>query len=164
MNPQEYEQVVRGIVASIAEQYDGNTTPRIESGAKNKWTGKSGCKHQIDVSVEDGESVTLIECKRWKKKIGIGAVRDCFGVIHDIKRRLAGEERGQVAGGILTTVGFTKPAKRFAEHYKIDLDIVRSTSEYGLLYKNRRLVRPQPASFALGASDPKVDISEQKNR
>jgi hypothetical protein len=89
-----------------------------------KLKGHSGCEHQIDVYWEfrSGRETykTVIECKHYAEDLKVGIVRDFFGVLHDV---------GDVKGIIVTTRGYQRGARRFADHYKIGLKLVRSPED-----------------------------------
>lgn len=80
--------------------------------------------HQIDVTVQDpGSNASkriLIECKDYDKKVGIGIVRDFFGAVHQIKPNEA---------FVVTTEGYTRGARTFADDEKIKLAILRGFKE-----------------------------------
>lgn len=84
-------------------------------------TGKLA-KHQIDITVENREfkKRMLIECKDYDKKIGIGVIRDFHGAVFQIKPDEA---------MVVTKVGFTKGAIKFAEDEDIKLIILREFNE-----------------------------------
>jgi hypothetical protein len=75
--------------------------------------------HQIDVHVSwDGRDEHLvIECRDLAphNKLGLGDLRDFFGVIHPL----------QAHGLMLTTTGFTRNAKSYARDHKIALGVLR---------------------------------------
>ena len=81
-----------------------------------KLTGKSGQKHQIDVYWEyqyDNTTFKIaIECKNYNHTVSIGKVRDFFGVLYDLEN---------VKGIMVTKKGYQEGAKKFGEHYGIDL-------------------------------------------
>lgn len=81
-----------------------------------KLTGKSGQKHQIDVYWEYQYDNTtfkiVIECKNYNHTVSIGKVRDFFGVLYDLEN---------VKGIMVTKKGYQEGAKKFGEHYGIDL-------------------------------------------
>ena len=83
--------------------------------------GQSSVKHQIDITIKKHEKTRhiLIECKEIEsgnKKVGLGIVRNFESAVRDIKAREA---------WIISNVGFTKHAARFAESKGIDLKIIR---------------------------------------
>ncbi|SEO09171.1 Restriction endonuclease [Terribacillus saccharophilus] len=80
--------------------------------------------HQIDVTVQKpGSNISkriLIECKDYDTKVGISIVRDFFGAIHQINPNEA---------FVVTTQGYTKGARTFAEDEGIKLAILRGFKE-----------------------------------
>ncbi|GIO34657.1 MULTISPECIES: restriction endonuclease [Paenibacillus] len=80
--------------------------------------------HQIDVTVQNpGLNVSkriLIECKDYDSKVGISIVRDFFGAVSQIKPDEA---------FVVTTVGYTRGARDFAEDEGIKLAILRGFKE-----------------------------------
>lgn len=84
-----------------------------------KLKGKSGCEHQIDVyweyEIAGNKHRVAIECKNYNSKIPIGRVRDFFGALYDL---------GDVEGIMVTTIGYQKGAKKFADKYNIKLQVI----------------------------------------
>ncbi|AIQ37633.1 hypothetical protein R50345_25200 [Paenibacillus sp. FSL R5-0345] len=80
--------------------------------------------HQIDVTVQSPNSTILkrilIECKDYDSKVGIGIIRDFFGAVSQIKPDEA---------FVVTTKGYTKGARSFAEDEGIKLAILRGFKE-----------------------------------
>lgn len=80
--------------------------------------------HQIDVTIQNqGSKVAkriLIECKDYESTVGISIVRDFFGAISQIKPDEA---------FIVTTKGYTKGARSFAEDEGIKLALLRAFKE-----------------------------------
>lgn len=74
--------------------------------------------HQIDVTIERANvsKRVLIECKDYDAKVGISIVRDFFGAVSQIKPDEA---------FVVTTEGYTKGARSFAEEEGIKLTILR---------------------------------------
>lgn len=82
--------------------------------------------HQIDVTVQKAGDVKkriLIECKDYDKKVGIDIVRDFFGAVHQIKPDEA---------IVVTTEGYTRGARSFAEDEGIKLALLRGVKEEDL--------------------------------
>lgn len=86
-----------------------------------KLRGKSGQNHQVDVYWEyeemGGVHRVAIECKNYSYGVSIGKVRDFYGVISDLDN---------VKGIMVTTVGYQKGAKQYADHYGISLKELRA--------------------------------------
>lgn len=78
--------------------------------------------HQIDVIIERASisKRVLVECKDYDSKVGIGIVRDFFGAISQIKPDEA---------FVVTTEGYTRTARSFAEEEGIKLAILRGFKE-----------------------------------
>ncbi|WP_317949652.1 restriction endonuclease, partial [Rossellomorea marisflavi] len=80
--------------------------------------------HQIDVTVQSPGSNEpkriLIECKDYDSKVGISIVRDFFGAVHQINPHEA---------FVVTTIGYTKGARTFAEDEGVKLAILRDFKE-----------------------------------
>jgi len=89
-----------------------------------KLTGRSGCKHQIDVYWEyekDGVSHSVaIECKNYKRRVTKGIVCAFNGVLIDLDG---------VEGIMISKQGFQKGAKEYANHYGISLKELREPND-----------------------------------
>ena len=92
LSPREFEDWIVGIYRAL--------------GHRAKRTGSRG-DHGVDVVVktQDGEK-WVVQCKRWRGKVGEPVIRDFYGVIHH-------EKADQ--GAIVTTGQFTAPARRWAK-------------------------------------------------
>ena len=81
-------------------------------------------KHQIDVYWEYQVAGVIhkvaIECKNYNSKVSIAKVRDFFGVLSDI---------GNINGIMVSKIGYQKGAKKFAEHYGINLKELRELTD-----------------------------------
>lgn len=79
-------------------------------------------QHQIDVTIQDEKSKRriLVECKDYSSLIGIGIVRDFYGAVSQIQPDEA---------LVVSTKGFTKGARDFAEDVNIKLAILREFHE-----------------------------------
>ena len=78
--------------------------------------GSSGVRHQIDAVVGEDHKRILIECKDYGSKIGLSIIRDFSAVVADIEPAEA---------FVVTTVGFTQDAVKFAESKGIRLALLR---------------------------------------
>lgn len=85
-----------------------------------KLKGKSGQEHQIDVyweyEIAGIRHKVAIECKNYSRNVEIGKVRDFYGVLLDLNN---------VAGIMVTKVGYQKGAKEYASTYGITLKELR---------------------------------------
>ena len=117
----EYELFTQEVYQLLAS-YTGLTTSSVKHNVKLK--GKSGLEHQIDVYWEynkDGvEHRVAIECKNYSYGVSIGKVRDFYGVISDLDN---------VKGIIVTTVGYQKGSKQYADYYGISLKELRTPND-----------------------------------
>ena len=115
----EYEKFTQGIYQKLLEKENLS----IVTQHNVKVQGKS-LKHQIDVYWEYETAginhKVAIECKNYSKPISVGKIRDFFGVLSDI---------GNIAGVMVTKVGYQKGAKDFAEQYGIKLIVLRDPTE-----------------------------------
>lgn len=114
----EYEKFTRELCERLA-LYKGLLSSSVQHNVKLR--GKSGLNHQIDVYWEyekNGEVHRVaIECKNYSYGVSIGKVRDFYGVISDLEG---------VKGIMVTTVGYQKGAKQYADHYGISLKELRA--------------------------------------
>jgi hypothetical protein len=91
--------------------------------------GKSGARRQTDVrfthKVQGHTFVTLVECKRWKSKVGRDRIDVLAASIEDLNAS---------KGVIFTTRGFEEGAETYAKSKGIDLFLVRDLTdeEWGL--------------------------------
>ena len=110
---EDYEELVKDIYEALG-QANGVT---IECwGRSCKVEGPPGVFHQIDVLTTHSDGLhqyrTAISCKNWNKKAGIPIVREFSQIIDDA--RLS-------KGVIVSKMGFTGPAKTYAEFKNIGL-------------------------------------------
>ena len=117
----EYEKFTREVCERLA-LFKGLQSSSVQHDVKLK--GKSGQEHQVDVYWEykkDGEVHRVaIECKNYSYGVSIGKVRDFYGVISDLDN---------VKGIMVTTVGYQKGAKQFADYYGISLKELRAPKD-----------------------------------
>lgn len=123
LTPTEYELLTKTIYEGLL---GAEGVENIEVKHNQKILGKSGAKHQIDVYWEHkiaGKTYkTFIECKHYRKNISIGRIRDFYGVLLDTG----------ATGIFVTKVGYQSGAKKFANHYGVDLKLVKETSDEDL--------------------------------
>jgi len=109
-------------VCQLLSVYKGLESSSVQHNVKLK--GKSGHEHQVDVYWEyekDGEVHRVaIECKNYSYGVSIGKVRDFYGVISDLEK---------VKGIMVTTVGYQKGAKQYADFYGISLKELRAPKD-----------------------------------
>ncbi len=110
---QDYEELVKDIYQALG-QANGVT---IECwGSSCKVQGPLGDFHQIDVLTRHSDGLhhyrTAISCKNWNTRVGIPIVRELAQIVQDA--RLS-------KGVIVSKMGFTGPAKSYAESKNIGL-------------------------------------------
>lgn len=119
MNPNiEYEKFTQEIYQELVNA-DVLKTTEVQHNVKLK--GRSGQEHQIDVyweyEIAGTKQKVAIECKNYNKTVGIAKVRDFYGVLCDLNN---------VAGIMVTKVGYQKGAKEYASEYGISLKELRT--------------------------------------
>lgn len=119
MNPnKEYEKFTQEIYQELVNN-DVLKPTRVLHNVKIK--GKSGQEHQIDVyweyEIAGSKHKVAIECKNYDKTVAIGKVRDFYGVLSDLNN---------VAGIMVTKVGYQAGAKKYALEYGIELKELRA--------------------------------------
>ena len=140
MNPNiEYEKFTQEIYQELVNA-DALKTTDVQHNIKLK--GRSGQEHQIDVyweyEIAGTKQKVAIECKNYNKTVGIGKVRDFYGVLYDLNN---------VAGIMVTKIGYQKGAKEYA-------------SEYGISLKELRA--PNPGEAIIGEVEMNFDISVRR--
>ena len=119
MNPNiEYEKFTQEIYQELVNA-DVLKTTNVQHNVKLK--GRSGQQHQIDVyweyEIAGTKQKVAIECKNYNKTVAVGKVRDFYGVLCDLNN---------VAGIMVTKVGYQKGAKEYASEYVISLKELRA--------------------------------------
>ncbi|WP_185735675.1 restriction endonuclease [Pandoraea apista] len=117
-----------------------------------KLIGDSTVKHQIDVTVADGtlKKRILVECKDFdisSNKVGLGIIRDFSAVVDDIKPDEA---------IVITCVGFTADAQKFAKHKNIKLAVLR---EFNTEDWNGRVKTIGVTMRIMHITEPRVSLS-----
>ncbi len=110
---QDYEELVKDIYQALGRA-SGVT---IECwGSSCRVEGPPGVFHQIDVLTNHSDGLhqyrTAISCKNWNAKVGLPVVRDFAQVVQDARLN---------KGVIVSKMGFTSPAKSYAESKNIGL-------------------------------------------
>ncbi len=113
----EYEKSTKEIYQELVNA-DVLKATRVQHNVKLK--SKSGQEHQIDVyweyEIAGVRHRVAIECKNYNRNVEIGKVRDFYGVLSDLNN---------VAGIMVTKVGYQKGAKEYASTYGITLKELR---------------------------------------
>jgi hypothetical protein len=133
MNAAEYERLVSDLVTALVETVDGLAPEHVAFGRRNRLKGASGHSHQIDVSFRAGSGLHLIECKCWSKRIKVDAVLTLFARIYDVQ---AANPSVTVRGALATTKGLQRGADKIASHFGIVLQLIQSTNEFAVRYKD----------------------------
>ena len=137
----EYEKVVAEIAASVARSAEGTPELAIISGKSNLWRGASGVRHQIDVSIERGEDIHLVECKCWERCVSLEQVLVLYGRLQDIRQTT----KKPVEGVIVSIKGFQSGAQKVASHFKIHWNIVESADAFGFKL-GKHILEMRPAT------------------
>ena len=112
MDPQLYEHLTAFIFRDLLENQVplGQGSRGFKVLHRNRYIGKSGQKHEIDVSfsfeLAGLRFLVLIECKLYSRPVDVSDVLTFYARIVDI---------GAQKGVMVTTEGYRKGAKQFAE-------------------------------------------------
>ena len=115
---EDYEELAKDIYQALGKAHG----VEIECWGRNcKVTGRSGEVYQIDVltrhNSEGRTCRTGISCKYWNVKIGRDKVLEFFAIIDDAEL---------TRGVMVSQMGFTRPAKNYAQHKGIGLVELRT--------------------------------------
>jgi Restriction endonuclease len=121
MNSTEYEKFVRDIQQFLLDA-QGLETVKAKHNIVLKGVSSQG--HQIDVYWEYRlAGIThrvALECKRHSTKVDLGIIRDFWGVLDDIPG---------LRGVVVSPVGFTSGAEKYAQSKGIGLKVVRQAQD-----------------------------------
>jgi hypothetical protein len=109
-------------------------------GSKNRVTGASEYKHQIDVSLKVGEWIVLVECKRWYVRVGVQEVLVLASRAADIGER---NPNRKLWISLVSTQGASKNARALARQFNIKLDTVHTPREYAIGLRSQMNIRRQ---------------------
>jgi len=123
----EYEDQVSRIIDNLYAGLADTVTILRGKKARKAASGESGYEHQIDVLILEGDAMFAVECKRWRKKVGVGAVLTHAARCEDIRAANAGK---QVSGVIATTKDVTEDGSRLAKHFGIAVEVVNSEENF----------------------------------
>jgi hypothetical protein len=84
ISDEEYERLVLGILQGYYEG-KGKQILHAKQGKSNIWVGQSGCKHQIDVSLELEDEIVLAECKCLNQAVDLPLALTFLARVIDIK-------------------------------------------------------------------------------
>ena len=125
MTPSQYERVFAEIVDAIVSK---SRTLEVNYESKNRVLVASGYSRQIDVSITSQTKITIVECKRWKTKIGLSTVMVPFARACDVQENNPGKI---VIPIVASTKQPTRGAIKYAKHVGINHEQVTSTTEFG---------------------------------
>ena len=153
MNPIDYEQAVKDLLAGMFAIRDGNSQVKIHHG--RKFIGKrSGHAHEIDVSFEldvaGTQLLVLVECKAYRRRVGIDEVMEFASRLDDIAAH---------KGIFVTTKGFQKGAIKFAASKGIAL-VVASIGQWSVAHRLYDLPTARYSSKYFNLQSVKVQRDE----
>jgi hypothetical protein len=131
VNSLEYEKLLAQIVNQLFENVIELDTSITRWGYANKIPGASRHEHQIDVSISGKSDLYLVECKCWTNPITVESVLAFYGRLQDIR----GIETRTVHGTMATTDRYQPGAEKVGEYFGINLELVKSESEFALRFK-----------------------------
>ncbi|QKK01300.1 MAG: hypothetical protein HND55_00755 [Pseudomonadota bacterium] len=134
MKPQEYESLVARVAQGITDSAAHLRKADIKLGATNKLIGASGFPHQVDVGIRVDTDIYLVECKRWKNKVGAEQILVLAARAKDV---CEANPSHNVHCILAATQGFTRGAFRLAKHFDIQLEIIKSPHEFGMKIGNQ---------------------------
>ena len=131
---QDYEELVKDIYQALG-QASGVT---VECwGSSCKVEGPPGVFRQIDVLTRHSDGLhqyrTAISCKYWNNKVGTPIVTEFAKIVQDA---------GLNKGVIVSKMGFTAPAKTYAESKKVELvELRKPVDKAGMAISKRYISR-----------------------
>jgi hypothetical protein len=134
MDWKNYESVVRELIYEVSSKFpDMAIVENLRRLKVKRIAGASGFKHQIDVYLRTNRWLVLVECKYWKKPIGVREALVLAARAEDIKTYINNmEPERQVWVSLVTTRESSSNVAKLARHFGISLDYVRSINEYVL--------------------------------
>jgi len=129
LTPAEYERVAERIIDLSSTQAN---LEKHGCGLRNKIEGWSGHRHQINVSfvVKTLKALFLIECKQWIKKVRLEDVL----VFHSRIRDIGKQRKQDPLEMMVTTIGYERAAKKYADKYSIRLNKVKDDAEFAIVF------------------------------
>jgi hypothetical protein len=125
----EYERLVANIVGGICAADQRFKQPDIKKRRTNRIRGASGFEHQIDVSLGQPGVLYLIECKCWKRKIGVAEMLVLVSRARDIQENDKGVSIMPI---IVSQAGPTRGAKLIGQRFHVKIARAKSAREFGL--------------------------------
>jgi len=135
----DYESFISNLIDGIkTSKSSGRDIRNIGYGKNNTLLGRSGQRHQIDVSFHDYNfdepKIVLIECKRVSLPIEISILKILKSTMDDIIGHDGVPHDG--LGILVSTAPFRSGALRFAEYYNLKTEQVPHSNEYTFRYEN----------------------------
>ena len=150
---EKFENLTKKIAKEISKSAKNLGDARITQGSKNKIEGKSGYKHQIDVSITTNGQLALIECKKYKDKVSLRDMLTLIARVDDIKKKYS---KFKVIGVFFTTQGYTRNALTLANAYKIECNIAKTIKNFAIHIAGNVLIRPRSLNMKLKLQKQKV--------
>lgn len=124
-SPSSYEEFIAELITNLAAI---RSVTNIGSGAKNRLTGSSGVRHQVDVSftLADAEppQLVVVECKslRTGAAVNLGQVKVLKATIDDLAS--LGTHPARIVGVLVSSAPLQAGAAKFARHYGLQSHVV----------------------------------------
>lgn len=133
MTDRELEKLVLQLVQELRRTVSPLAEAEVRGGPKNCIEGASGFPHQVDVSVQVGGTLLIIECKCWKDPVDAEVVLAFASRLADLR---ASNHSAKVVASVVSTKRCTRGAKQLAAFFGISLDQVANAREYGIRLSN----------------------------
>jgi hypothetical protein len=135
----EYEAFVASLVTTISKQFP---TSKLGHGSSNRLTGKSGAKHQVDVSFVDltdsPPTLVVFECKLLGKRIQLSHVKILKATMDDLTSAPGLPRR--VMAMFVATKGFCGgQTTKYAKYHGIDIRLIKDLKNYSFPYKDHKV-------------------------
>ena len=153
---EKFEKLTKRIAKEICKTARNLDNAKIRQGPKNKIKGNSGYKHQIDVSIATNDLRVLIECKKYKDKVGLSDMLVLITRVNDIQKKYS---EFKVIGVFFTTKGFTRNAVTLANAYKIEYNTAKSIKNFAIHIAGNVLIRPNALNIKSQLLEPKIIIN-----
>lgn len=163
MDWKDYEEITKQVYQVLGE----NNGVHIKCyGSECKVEGKSGVEHQIDVLTEHSDGLhtylTAVECKYWNKNINKDIIMKVAEIVEDTSLN---------KGVIVSKLGFTPDAVRFAKYKNIGLIELRELTDDDWkgrikdIVVNINVIMPELTGFQIIMSeDVSTDLKPGKTR
>lgn len=147
-----YEKLALELVRGIQS---GTSLAKCSLGhsAGNRVLGQSGYRHQIDLSVSDDRRLFLFELKCWSGKVGVAEVLVLNSRLRDISQS---NPEQSVTASLVSKVGVTRDARKLADHFGINVEIVQDIHSYGLSFGNEHFVGMMSRGSASSILDAEI--------